>query len=181
MSRLEDLARWLQARRIGRSGILARGKQGRSQAMQPISSTKVDDCAECISDARRCTMTLDVGSVNSWVNSVMLHKHGPLTGSRQPWLPLDEIAYLRRTVACVKRGDGHRKLDRTDNGTLSHSLNVIHLALSHDHRRPITISGNPLSSAGLWPYELRTHNTRGRREAIPKLPTSKIDLSIRMM
>ena len=108
----------------------------------------------------------------------MLHKHGPLTESRQDSLSLDEIAALRRTVACVGRGDGHRKLDRTDNGTLSHSLNVIHLSLSHDHRRPITISGNPLSSAvlGLTSYA----HTR-RREAVPKLPASKIDLPFQML
>ena len=40
ISRLEDLARWLQAQRTGRCRILARGKQGRSQAMQPISSRR---------------------------------------------------------------------------------------------------------------------------------------------
>ena len=131
--------------------------------MQPISSTKVDDCAACSPYARGCTTMSDVGSVNSCVNSVMLHKHSPLTGSRRSSLPAENVTGLRQTVACVTPGDGHRKLGRTDNVTLSHNLNVIHLTPSHDHRRPITISGNTLSTVGLWSYELCTHEAVAKR------------------
>ena len=154
---------------IGRLGSLVAGPEPspqpypRAGEARPESSDaahiKHEGGRLCRMQAVRQRLCDDVKLVRltAWVNSVMLHRHGPLTGSRQPELPLDNVTGLRQTVACVRLDDGHRELDRADEHIVSHDLNVIHFTLSHDHRRPITMSGNPLSTVAVWPYESCTH------------------------
>jgi hypothetical protein len=110
---------------------------------------------ECLVWARLrgCAAVLDHGWVNSGVNSVTLHEHRPLPASRRSPYLVGEFERFRRAVPWLVRSNGYEELDLTHNRTVSHSINTIRARSAHEHRRCITISGNPLSPTGGLSYD----------------------------